>query len=311
MGCFKVVLLEKLKMRVTLAQFEAFFWTVQLGSAQRAAQHLNLSQPTVSLRLKDLGAAVGVDVLERTGRGLRITPEGRALLPRVAAIMGELRAISGHDPTRDIAGPIRVGLAEGFAVTCLPPLLATLLEDHPALQPEWVVSTSTTLEAALLRDSLDLAVLLNPIGDERLTLMPLGSQPTCWVAPASWSMTGSVGPKDLWSLPIISNPPPSAMHRQITGWFATAGIEPTRLSVCTSVGVIAELVAGGIGAGLLPERMAARYVTEGSMRMLPAIPTVENGRLFISYRAGVEDPKATAVARSIVRVLHAINYLQA
>lgn len=298
-------------MRVSLAQLEAFFWTVQLGSAHRAAQHLNVAQPTMSLRLKDLSAAIGVEVLERTGRGLRVTPEGRALLPRVAAIMAELRGIGGLNPARDIAGPIRVGLAEGFAVTCLPPLLAALREDHPALQPEWVVSTSTTLEAALLGDSLDLAVLLNPVGDERLRMTPLGSQPTSWVVPSSWGVTGPVGPKDLWSLPVISNPPPSAMHRQITGWFAASGVEPARLSMCTSVAVIAELVAGGIGAGLLPVQMAARYVAEGSMHLLSSTPTVENGRLFISHRMGVEDLKAAAVVRTIRRVLQAIDYLQA
>src|ERR1700692_2906800 len=180
MGFSELVSLEKLKMRVTLAQLEAFFWTVQLGSAHRAAQHLNLAQPTVSLRLKELSTALGVSVLERTGRSLHITPEGRTLLPRVSAIMAELRGIGREDADRDIAGPIRGGLAEGFAVTCLPPLLAALQVDYPALQPEWVVSTSTTLEAALLRDSLDLAVLLNPMGDERLQLMPLGLQPTSW-----------------------------------------------------------------------------------------------------------------------------------
>jgi DNA-binding transcriptional LysR family regulator len=298
-------------MRVTLAQLEAFFWTVQLGSAQRAAQHLHLAQPTLSLRLKDLRQAIGAEILERTGRGLRPTPEGRALLPRVAAIMAELRGIGGADPVRDIAGPIRVGLAEGFAVTCLPPLLAALREDHPGLQPEWVVSTSTTLEAALLRDTLDIAVLLNPIGDERLAMIPLGSQPTGWVAPAGWGLAGPVGPRDLCDRPVISNPPPGAMHRQISGWFATAGIAPRRLSVCTSVAVIAELVAGGIGAGLLPVRMAARYVAEGSMTPLAAHPPVENGRLFTACRLGVEEPKVVAVGRAIARVLARIDYLQA
>jgi DNA-binding transcriptional LysR family regulator len=310
MGCYKPTILEILKMRVTLAQLEAFFWTAQLGSAFRAAQHLNLAQPTLSLRLKDLRIALGTEVLERTGRGLRLTPEGRALLPRVTAIMGELRGIGGADPGRDIAGPVRVGLAEGFAVTCLPPLLAGLMADHPALQPEWVVSTSTTLEQALLRDALDLAVLLNPIGDERLHLAPLGFQPTSWVVPAAWDMAGPVGPRDLWSRPVISNPPPSAMHRQITRWFATGGLLPARLSICTSVAVIAELVAGGIGAGLLPVPMAARYVAEGTMRVLPAQPVVENGSLFIGYRTGVDDPKVLAVARTIHRVMQAIDYLQ-
>ncbi|HTJ56157.1 MAG TPA: LysR family transcriptional regulator, partial [Devosiaceae bacterium] len=169
---------------MTLAQVEAFFWTVQLGSAQKAARHLNLSQPTISLRLKDLSVALGAELLERSSHGLAMTAEGRALLPRIKVIMSEVRAIQDHDSAREIVGSIRVGLAEGFAVTCLAPLLAGLLEDHPALQPEWVVSTSTTLEAALLEDKIDIAILLNPLGHEKLTLKLLGLQPTHWVAPA-------------------------------------------------------------------------------------------------------------------------------
>lgn len=297
-------------MRLTIAQLETFFWTAQLGSAHRAAQHLNLAQPTVSLRLKELQDAIGAGLLERTSRGLTLTAEGRALLPRVTAIMAELHGIRGQDPDRAIVGPIRVGLAEGFAVSCLPPLLAGLREEHPALQPEWVVSTGTTLEAALLRDNLDIAVLLNPIGDEKLSLRPLGLQPTTWVVPASWGLSGPVEPRDLWTRPVISNPAPSAMHRQITGWFATAGLEPTRMNICTSVAVIAELVAGGIGAGLLPVRMVERYVAERTMAIVASKPAVENGRLFISQRAGVEDPKAAAVARTIRRVLDGMDYLQ-
>jgi DNA-binding transcriptional LysR family regulator len=297
-------------MRLTLAQLETFFWTAQLGSAQRAAQHLNLAQPTVSLRLKELQEAMGASLLERTSRGLSATAEGRALLPRVAAILSELQGIKGQDPTRAVVGPIRVGLAEGFAVSCLPPLLAGLLEDTPALQPEWVVATSTTLEAALLKDTLDIAVLLNPIGDERLGLRPLGLQPTTRVVAASWDVKDTVEPKDLWSRPVISNPAPSAMHRQITAWFAAARLEPARMSICTSVAVIPELVAAGIGAGLLPVRMVERHVAVGQMRMAASAPAVENGRLFIGIRAGVDDPRTTAVARTIRRVLDGLDYLQ-
>ncbi|MGK9236231.1 LysR family transcriptional regulator [Inquilinus limosus] len=297
-------------MRLTFAQLETFFWTAQLGSAQRAAQHLNLAQPTVSLRLKELQEAMGAALFERTSRGLSMTAEGRALLPRVAAILAELQGIKGQDPARAIVGPIRVGLAEGFAVSCLPPLLAGLLEDNPALQPEWVVSTSTTLEAALLKDTLDIAVVLNPIGDERLSLRPLGLQPTTWVVPAFWDVREPVEPRDLRSRPVISNPAPSAMHRQITGWFATARLEPARMSICTSVAVIPELVAAGIGAGLLPVRMAEPHVAAGKMRIVASAPAVENGRLFIGIRAGVEDPRTNAVARTIRRVLDGLDYLQ-
>ncbi|MGI3898937.1 MAG: LysR family transcriptional regulator [Janthinobacterium lividum] len=298
-------------MRVTLAQLEAFHWTFELGSVQRAADFMHLAQPTVSLRLKELQAALGVPLLERSGRGLRATPAGRALVPRIATILGEVRGIVARSPTREIAGPIRIGLAEGFAVTCLPPLLAALQEAYPALRPEWVVATSTMLEAAVARDALELAVFLNPIGDERLRLVPLGLQPTSWVVPAGWDLKQPATPMDLCDRAIISNPPPSAMHRQILGWFAVAGVEPSRVSICSSVAVIAELVAGGIGMGLLPERMADRYVAEGSMRRLSMIPPVEDGRLFVGTRQGYEDERGAAVVRTISQVLDRIGYLRA
>lgn len=297
-------------MRMTLAQVEAFYWTVQLGSAQKAAQHLNLAQPTVSLRLKDLGEALGVTLLERSSRGLVMTGEGRLLLPRIKAIMAEIQGIQQQDSARAVVGIIRVGLAEGFAVSCLAPLLAGLLEDHPALEPEWVVSTSTTLETSLLDDRIDVAVLLNPIGHEKLALKPLGPQPTHWVAPVSWDMGSAVGPKDLWDKPIISNPPPSAMYRQINHWFALAGIQPEKISICTSVAVIPELVAAGLGASILPTRMALRYVSEGSIQMLSSSPRIDNGRLFLGSRVGVADQKIIAVERTTSRVLEKMRYLE-
>jgi DNA-binding transcriptional LysR family regulator len=296
-------------MRITIAQIEAFFWTVQLGSAQKAAEHMHLSQPTISLRLKDLSESLGVELLERSSRGLGITAEGRALLPRVKAIMTEVRGLQDHNASQAIVGAIRVGLAEGFAVNCLGPLLAGLLEDHPALQPEWVVSTSTTLEAAILDDKIDIAVLLNPLGNEKLMLKPLGPQPTHWVAPTSWRFATAVGPGDLWDKTIISNPPPSAMYRQITHWFALAGLQPAKISICNSVAVIAELVSAGLGAGILPTQMAARYVSEGTMHLLPSNPMIENGRLFLGSRAGALDPKIMAVERTTARVLEKMRYL--
>ena len=297
-------------MRVTLAQLEAFYWTAKLGSATRAARHLHLAQPTMSLRLKDLAlAAGGHPLLARTGGVTRLTAHGQALLPRAAAIMAELRGI-GEPGAAEFTGPIRIGLAEGFAYTGLPALLTALLEDHPGLEPDWVVSTSVTLEASLLRDTLDVAVLLNPLGDERLKLVPLGAQPTCWVAPASWDLPPVVAPRDLWTRPVIANPAPSAMFRQVTAWFASAGLFPQRLSSCTSVAVIAELVAGGIGAGLLPRAMTPRAVSDGRVALLHTAPVVENGRLFIAQPSGLVSPKVAAVARTVARVLDATSYLE-
>lgn len=57
-------------MRITLAQLEALFWIARLGSVQQAARQLNLAQPTVSLRLRDLALGVGKPLFERAKRSL-------------------------------------------------------------------------------------------------------------------------------------------------------------------------------------------------------------------------------------------------
>jgi Bacterial regulatory helix-turn-helix protein, lysR family len=58
-------------MRFTLAQLKAFYWIAKLGTVRDAARHLNLAQPTVSLRIRDLETALGTMLFERLGRALR------------------------------------------------------------------------------------------------------------------------------------------------------------------------------------------------------------------------------------------------
>lgn len=296
-------------MRITLAQIEAFYWTAQLGSVQRAADQLHLAQPTVSLRLKELSTTLASDLFHRGSRGLEITAQGRDLLPRATAIMAEMRGIKEREFDPKVVGQLRVGLAEGFAVTCLAPLLAGLSEDHPALEPEWTVTTSTLLEGMLIDNRLDVAVLLNPLGDEKLELRPLGPQPTQWVAPSTWHLPSEITPKVLADRPIISNPPPSAMYRQVTHWFALQGLKPERIIICNSVAVIGELVAAALGAGILPASMARRYVAAGTVQPLSCTPDIENGRLFIGFRADIVDAKIFAFQRTTERVLQEIGYL--
>lgn len=291
-------------MRLTLAQLEAFFWTSQLGSVNRAARHLHLAQPTVSLRLRDLEAALGSRLFEREGRGVRPTPEGRLLLPRAASVLDEVDRIRHHSLGSQVSGRLRIGFAEGFAMVCLPDLLERLRADHPALRPDFVIGTSSALEGDLASGSLDLAVLVNPVGRDGVRLIPLGIQPTAWVAPAGWSFPATVRPADLWQRPIVSNPPPSAMYRQITDWFASAGLEPRRLDLCSSVVLTAHLVTSGTAVGILPVKMIAGALEAGRARLLSTVPPVENGKVYVCHAQG---PRAAAVDAVIVAVRQVVG----
>ena len=295
-------------MRITLAQLEAFVWVAQLGSVQLAARQLNLAQPTVSLRIRDLERSLGRDLFERSGRGVRPSDAGLNLLERASAILDEVSKIRTV-AAAEITGPVRVGLAEGFAMVCVAPLMELMRERCPGLRPELSVSTSSVLERDLAAHRLDLAFLVNPVGQPGLRMQPLGAQPNAWVAAGGSGIGPLIRPADARLLPIISNPPPSAMFRQITEWFATAGLEPTRIDICTSVTLVAHLVAAGVGIGLLPIKMIEPQVASGALRILDSIPTVEYGRVFATFWEGGRTPAVDAVLRLVRQVLGTMDYL--
>ncbi|MDX6750411.1 LysR family transcriptional regulator [Geminicoccaceae bacterium 1502E] len=298
-------------MRFTLAQLEAFFWIARLGSVQQAARQLNLAQPTVSLRLRDLEAAIGTKLFERVGRGLQLGHDGVALLEHASAILAEVGRIQdriGRDG--EVRGVVRVGFAETFALVCLPTLLQLLGRDHAALRLETVVSTSSMLEQEVRERRLDLAFAINPSGDPRLRLLPLGVQENSWVAAPKWRLGSAIRPADIRHLPIISNPHPAPMFRQINAWFRSAGLEPLRLSYCNSVTVIAHLVAAGVAVGFLPRKMIDADAAAGRVDLLASRPPVEKSTVHAVYRVDDGIAAVGAVIKAARQVLGTIEFLE-
>ena len=154
-------------MRVTLAQLEAFYWTATYHSVERAAGALNIAQPTVSLRLRGLEDALGYKPLQRVGRGLTLTLRGQTLLDECRTIFSSIEKIEARPSTRELSGPIRLGFAEGFAMICLPQIMARLHSEYPELQPELMVATSAEVEPELHALRLDLAFLVHPTEREQ------------------------------------------------------------------------------------------------------------------------------------------------
>lgn len=297
-------------MRFTLAQLEAFYWITKLGTVRDAALHLNLAQPTVSLRIRDLESALGAALFERAGRTIRLTHEGLVLLQDVMPLLTAARQIEERVSTHDaVQGTIRLGVPETFAVVCLPELINALSLEHPALRLELDIATSTTLTHRVEAREVDLAFVASPDDDPRLRLLALGQHEFGWVADARIEISPPVRPMDLRNLPIISNPHPSPQYRAITDWFRSAGLEPLRLSFCNSVSVIAHLVAAGVAVSVLPLPMVEQEVGAGRIRVLASRPRVANLIIYACYRAAEASANINAVIRATRQVLERVSFL--
>ena len=297
--------------RITVAQLEAFYWTATLQSVDQAARRLNLSQPTISLRLKSLEAELGASLFDRIGRGIRLSSNGLALLDDAREVLDGVEKIASQKHGQRVGGRIRVGFSEGFAIICLSPILAKLHQYYPDLSPELMVSTTPFIEPDLHARELDLAFLVNPTEHEDFRLVPLGAQPTSWVASTRWNLPATVTPRDLMIHPIISNPIGSINYRQVRGWFASAGLSPKRLDICNSVAMLAHLVNTGVAIGVYPSKMADRDVEDGSVRLLTTNPPIPDTPVFAKFPDRAESSNIRACINTVREVLRELDYLTA
>src|SRR5580698_6649514 len=103
-------------MRYTLSQAEAFYWVAKLGSFRAAAAHLNLTQPTVSLRVQELERNLGTELLDRSPYRPVMTPVGVGIYAdteRMLAIAEQIQRRTLNIPSEERL--LRIGANESFA----------------------------------------------------------------------------------------------------------------------------------------------------------------------------------------------------
>src|SRR5690348_15144161 len=121
-------------MRANFAQLETFYWVARLGSFHAAARHLRLTQPTISARIRELEASLGVTLFDRERQRAAITPAGRDILLQTRQILRLAddmeRTLQHRDPMR---GLLRLGAVESVALMALAELLSRLTALFPEL----------------------------------------------------------------------------------------------------------------------------------------------------------------------------------
>ncbi|GII75300.1 hypothetical protein Sru01_02820 [Sphaerisporangium rufum] len=160
------------------------------GSVTAAARELHYSQPSVSHHLARLEAETGARLVQRTGRGIRLTEAGRLLADRAAEILGRVEAAAGelaaHTGLR--AGRVRLAAFPSALGSFVPAAAARLARDHPGVEVRLVDAEPPEALAMLRAGQVDVAVTFRhtvlPATDEGVRLTPLLADPGHLVVPA-------------------------------------------------------------------------------------------------------------------------------
>ena len=287
---------------LSLPHLEAMVAIAELGSFRAASERLNITQPSISLRIKELEQSLGIQLFDRSGYRSRLTPEGIEILKlaqRTLALAQEIRMVARAK--NSVQGKIRLGACDTFALACLPALLTRLEALAPALHIELDVDYSVNLDKKLHDGALDIAFLTSPSASPDIVLEQLVAIELIWVANPRLGLNhGRLSAAELSAAPIITNPEPSHLFTTIIAWFGKAGVRPTRLGTCNSLLHIERLVAAGVGAALLPVAVLRDELASGVLSVIDTSPPVEPHWLFMAMRSRAVEP-ACAMVRDIAR----------
>ncbi|MGM0926504.1 MAG: LysR family transcriptional regulator [Pseudomonadota bacterium] len=265
---------------VDLQTLRAFVSVAREGSVSRAAEHLHLTQPAISLKLKQLQQEVGLPLFRRRPQGLTLTEDGEALLPAAekalataAAFEQQARAL--HSTLR---GRLRIGTIVDPEFIRLGAFLHRLVERAPQLETELHHGMSGSVLTRLGRDELDVGFYLAPPGEgpgeqaDTIAHRELTHFDYRVIAPAGWgSRLAGADWIRLAGLPWIVTPPDSVHHRLLAGVLAPLGLAPRGVARVDQEACMLDLVRAGVGLSLARDTLAMTERQERGLALAEGI----------------------------------------
>ena len=274
-------------MPTDLSAIALFAHVVEQGSFAAAARLLNMPKATVSRRIAELEAALGVRLMNRTTRSLSLTDVGRLYLVHAQRIVAEIALADAvaRDSVAEPSGILRMTASSVLAQTFLTPILIEYMRTYPLVRLSLHV---TNRLVDLVEEGFDLAIRAGALQDSRLVTRKLGlGVAKLYASPAYLrGQPDIVGPSDLERHRLIDQ---RNQNMPVGSWELIAPQRrATRIAVApyagvSDAGVAAAFALAGCGIAPLPTFIAAPHVLERTLAaVLPdwVVNTVEISAVF-------------------------------
>jgi DNA-binding transcriptional LysR family regulator len=290
---------------MTLGQLRTFAAVADAGSVREAAESLLVSQPAVSAAIASLEQELGVALVARHGRGLRLTAAGTAFADDVRTSLGLLdhgsrRARSIEDPAQ---GTVRLVAVATATEQLLLPLVARFREHHPDAGVTVQVGNRMTVWETLRHRQADLVLAGRPPAAVPADTLARGENRLVVIGPASARPTtnGADGTQDPARQTWLLREPGSGTRAAADALLAELDIDPPTM-ILGSNSAIERGVELGLGVGLISRDAVAERISHGSVAVWPCQGTPMNRPWhLVCYSGEPLGPTALALVRSMVR----------
>jgi DNA-binding transcriptional LysR family regulator len=247
-----------------LRHLRSFCAVADLLSFIQASRRLHLSQPALSAQIQALESDLGVQLLERTRRTVKLTPAGLVFRQEAQNILQSVEAarLRIHQIASGEAGHLRIGFVASAALEIVPTIVLAFRRNHPNVSLDLLNIRTTDQLSLLEQDKLDVGFLRLPVSSPHLTITPLHKEPFTLVLPRGHRLAR----KKNFSLRELEREPFVAYGRQwapgfYDRWvriFVSAGFSPTVIQEAGEMATVLALVSAGAGVAVVPQGIVAR-----------------------------------------------------
>lgn len=272
---------------LNLTQIQTFLDVVELGSFSAAADRIGLSQPAVSLQIKELERHLRVKLVERIGKRVQPTPAGLSFTQYAKSLI-ELNRAAAEEMKRYAGGTrgcVRIGTGATACIYLLPPTLKHLRQRFPGL--EIIVTTGSTSEfvKAVEENSIDLALVTLPVSSRALEVIPILEDEFVAIGSSTRSMPDAVDVGFLALQPLILFEPGGSTRFVSDTWLRSQGKEALKAVMSLgSVEAIKEIVRADLGCAIVPRMSVKDRSGSADLNVRSLIPRLHRTLAIITRR---------------------------
>ena len=298
-------------MPVTLRQLRYFQALIEHGTFSRAAEKVHISQPALSIQIRDLEASLGVTLVERASRGIVLTRLGRDAHEQTLRILDETLLLETMGK-RFEDGPVRIvlGILSTLAPYMLPGIMERLEASSPRIDLNIVETSGEALVSDLLASRLDAAIVSLPLGLLELTERELFEDRFLLAGRAERlasirrTLGDTVGPADVARAdmgPLLTLGQGDCLGAQVMGACLMWRVREVRRGA-GSLATLSRLVAKGAGLTLLPETAAAaERAASPDLCLLRFAPAEPSRRIGLVHRVAAQGQRWIDVVADAAR----------
>ena len=269
--------------------YKIFCKIVECESISKAAEKLYVSQPAVSLAIKQLESALNAKLFFRTQRGVNLTTEGRLLYEYVNHGCNIIRA--GEEKLKELdaleAGEISIGASEMTLRFFLLPFIEQFHKDFPSVKIKVSDAPTPATLRHLKEGQIDFGVISEPfdMSNANFKFKPVKTVQDILIAGEKFKDITELRAKDLTGFPFIMLESGTSTRLYIEKYLKANNVELTPEIELATSGLIIEFIKRGMGIGFILEDYAADELAAGSLRRINLTPELEPRRFYIVTHA--------------------------